>query len=488
MAAPFVLTAQDSGTEQEPLTICAYENERPILSGGRRLAFSREAEGGHDMWVAPLPAGLPGEIVRELWIDGQRRKRARFPVTGYLKVESAPESAKDWRESVDHFHSHEGDLKAWPSAADAELVVMSHWVESRLPVKEVNEKGKIISFNKPTTNGLDPDDVYYLEGAMDFLTEPGEWCEDPSNKTIRYLPLPGEDPKMVEAIVPALQQVMRLEGDGRAGKFVEHVVFQRIGFAHAQWDLPDRDARGNPGPSGYHQADISVPGAVVGNGVRHCVFDRCSIEHVGGYGLELARGCQHNSILRCTIDDLGAGGIKIGETAIRSATPDQTFGNEISDCRITDGGCFYPSGVGAWFGQTYDNVLSHNEIANFYYTGISIGWTWGYGNSLPKNNVVENNHVHHIGTSRCSTHQAEKKGYIPMGRSLATWGAFIPLASSRGPSFAAIASTTSPASNTADGGSISMRGVRHPRREKSGLPYDAWRAAPALRQGEHFPQ
>ena len=82
---------------------------------------------------------------------------------------------------------------------------------------------------------------------------------------------------------------------------------------------------------------------------------------------------------------------------MRGAVPDQTFGNEISDCRITDGGCFYPSGVGAWFGQTYDNVLSHNEISNFYYTGISIGWTWGYGKSLPRNNVVENNHVHHIG-------------------------------------------------------------------------------------------
>jgi hypothetical protein len=397
LAAPFILTPEDSGTADEPLTICAYENERPVLSGGRRLAFAREPEGGHDVWVAPLPPGLPGHIVRELWADGHRRTRARFPVTGYLRVESSPESAKDWRHAVDSFHFHEGDLKAWPSAADAELVVMSHWVESRLPVKEIDEKEKVVSFNKKTTNGLDPGDVYFLEGAKDFLTEPGEWCQDPSSKTIRYLPLPGEDPKTVEAVVPALQQVMRLEGKSEAGRFVEHVVFRGIGFAHAQWDLPDRDAKGNPGPSGYDQADISVPGAVVGQGVRDCLFDACSLEHVGGYGLELARGCQHNKLIRCTIDDLGAGGIKIGETTMRGAIPDQTFGNEISDCRITDGGCFYPSGVGVWFGQTYDNVLSHNEIANFYYTGISIGWTWGYGKSLPKNNVVESNHVHHIG-------------------------------------------------------------------------------------------
>ena len=155
-----------------------------------------------------------------------------------------------------------------------------------------------------------------------------------------------------------------------------------------------------------------------------------AIEHVGGYGLELARGCQHNKISRCTIDDLGAGGIKIGETAMRGAFPDQTFGNEISDCRITDGGCFYPSGVGAWFGQTYDNVLSHNEISNFYYTGISIGWTWGYGKSLPRNNVRREQprspHRRQVGSIA-----AEK--WRPTARSSATWAAFTPWASSRAP-------------------------------------------------------
>ncbi len=87
----------------------------------------------------------------------------------------------------------------------------------------------------------------------------------------------------------------------------------------------------------------------------------------------------------------------MAKAGIREQAAEQTSGNEVSGCRIYDGGKMFASAIGIWIGQSPSNRLLHNLIHDFYYTGISIGWTWGYGPALATNNTVAFNHVHHIG-------------------------------------------------------------------------------------------
>jgi len=135
-------------------------------------------------------------------------------------------------------------------------------------------------------------------------------------------------------------------------------------------------------------------------GVKACAAPHSNAAHLPNGQLRLGTWTRRavESRLMCEFTDIGAGGIKIGETVIGTNASEIAHHNEISDCRIHDGGKMFPSAVGIWIGQSPNNRIVHNVIHDFYYTGISVGWTWGYNpQALATNNLVEFNHVHHIG-------------------------------------------------------------------------------------------
>ncbi|MEO6035459.1 MAG: right-handed parallel beta-helix repeat-containing protein [Verrucomicrobiota bacterium] len=404
---PLQISHELSGTREAPLLISAYSNEHPVLSAGQPISdWKRVAIDGRKLWsVAVTNPGDFKSSFHQLWVDGQRRIRARHPNTGYFQVAALPDATPNWEKGHTRFQFSGEDLKAWPSAHQGDIVAMTRWVESRLPITNIDEKEKIFASSKRSVFQLQPGDLYYVEGVFEVLDQPGEWFFDREQGLIYYQPMPGEILSGFNAVIPRLADCLHLDGQPELGQFVEHVEFRGLAFSHNEWFFPAKSGStkvpgstaAEPEVLGFPQAAFGVPGAVNAEGARNCSFENCQFVNLGSYGLQLGRGCQSNVVSACKFFDLAAGGIRIGETIIRTNAAELTHGNQVVDCDLHDGGKMFQSGEGIWIGQSFGNQIAHNSIFDFFYTGISIGWTWGYGPSLASNNVVEFNHVHHIG-------------------------------------------------------------------------------------------
>ncbi len=362
-----------------------------VFSAGQLISdWKPDTLNGHDCWSAYLPEVRLGIFeFRELWVNGVRATRARFPATGYLFTDHPPDKEVAWNQGQTWFGYKPGDLPD-ELPDEAEAIVMDRWEDSRLPILSVDAIHHHVNSTRRTVFQLNNNDPYFLEGAAQWLERPGEWYLDNHKGMLYYIPRAGETLEKATAIVPTHDRILDVN-------HVNKVTLRGLTFSHSEWNLPEQLPDQDPQPGGFGQAEIGVSAAVDLENCRGCRLEACKFQHLGNYALQLGGGCRDNMIDHCTFTDLGTGGIKIGLTKVVGGDSFETGGNTVTDCRISDGGHMFPSGIGIWVGQSFDNRILHNEISDLYYTAVSIGWTWGYGESPAHGNIVESNLIHHIG-------------------------------------------------------------------------------------------
>jgi hypothetical protein len=409
LSEPIVIKSEDLKNRNGKLIFRGMPGTEPIISGGIQILEWEKFERG--IWMAKISESfMPPENVRELFAGNKRATRARFPNEGYLRIKEAGADRRT------HFYFNTGDFPVPANVENIELVLLHDWSVSRIPVKEIDvSENKLtavdsIGAKNPAFFNLDhwePDPRYFLENAMEFLDADYEWFFDASQQTL-FLKLPGNlHPDMLEIFMPVSEGLIMLKG--KENRPIKNIHFEGITFRHSSWTVPGTGYCGvqachyDPRPQKGGWA--IVPAAVMAEWAEKCSFNNCNFENLGGSGLWFAIGCRNCSVTNSLFTDISGNGIKIGEGRDREidgkkwwkVAPEQVAsGNKIENCYISDCGKQFYGAVGIWCGLIAETTIRRNKIYNLPYTGISVGWMWSAVPTPCCNNLIEENHIHHI--------------------------------------------------------------------------------------------
>jgi Right handed beta helix region len=425
LTEPVILRPEDSF----PVTFQAAENEQPVFTRAIKLKNWQSCQvNGLDVICADLTELLDADYELEnFYVNRKRKKVATFPKNGEFYRPAKPdyEITNELFNGADHFRPATSDFNPeWEAPENICARIVYKWIDAVLPVKRYDEDSGNLYFTKIATFELDPEITEYrLENVREALLEPGEWYYDRKAQTIYYLPEDGQNIDNISAMVPGQGSLVRFEGDPKNKNYIEHINFAGLQFEFGGGGRPDVSLDYdfcNGKPSGIRnysirkkwqrkgldyakvasspQAAVNIPGVIFLHGAKHCRFSNCTMAHSSWYGLEVANGCENITVEHCDFYDLGGGGIKIGGGNSATETPlELTSRCIITDNHISHCGLDHYAAVGIILLNAFGCLVEHNHIHDLYYSGISCGWEWGYGDSVSRENRIGFNHIHDLG-------------------------------------------------------------------------------------------
>lgn len=440
---------RDSAAAGTKTTYGTYPGETVTISGGIEVkgwVLEEARSEGLCLWRTKV---TETEYTRHLYVDGKfapRPKSAIRKTSGWDTVKDGTMRFENLLKTVETFQgvkkvfagykTTNKEMASWRNPRDIEFVYDVGWTHSVCPVDEIIPDGDeaFIRMRMPCfkdcqiKGGVNIGLPNYMDNVFELMDEAGEWYFDRATKDLYYLAEAGTDINGLEIIIPRVERLLTLEGTLDAP--LRNITFENLDFCHTTWLRPGQlghaEVQSNlikDPEEDYisHSAYLTSLAAIQFDYTHSVEVVNCSFHHLGGGAVAMQNGAKANRVSGNHIYLVSGSGIQLGGFTFKDAH-EQDAGLTVTD-NVVDNNYLHEIGVehkgsiAIIAGYTERTVIRHNEISCAPYSGISVGWGWGYCDPgaderykyLPpvyyprfteptvcRNNRIEHNHIHHV--------------------------------------------------------------------------------------------
>lgn len=416
--------------EHYAVTLTSFGVRRRLIGGVAVTGWKRDVFQGVSCFSAVLPPKKDGTRweFTDLFVNGKRADLTRYPKTGTLDALDTENNLSTYFDSSKWFVAKKEDLAGVEGLSDAIVNFYQYWVDAHTPIESYDpETGKLIMeyasrMSMHTVYGKGENAGafhYYLTNVPGTFGEKNQWYLDRHAGIVYYIP---EDecvvPDAIEVYAPVIPHFFTISTEDFHISNLELMCTcgdyaSRVDYDHTTEEFcPNEEAA----YASDAQSVCWAPGSVIFENAARSSISDCYIHDVGIHGVEIKTGCHGIRVERNHIEDVCAGGIKIYGGAAGHAPETMTTGCILRDNIITRCGRRYAAGCGILVAHSGENEISGNHISHMDYSGISVGWVWGYAPSSTYGNRICNNHIHHVGQGKL----ADLGGIYLLGRQQGT--------------------------------------------------------------------
>ncbi len=360
-----VFGLQDSGSTDASITYAAYPDEKPVFSSGQEITNWKPLADD----ITGLPKAAKGKV--------QVADVADQFLTLYDKEGLLPRARSTGfiplkGSGRDRLDFPRDQLKNWASVTDLEIIVRPHhaWIVNILPVTSIDAEARIARTSVESTYVMNP--LHFLKETESCWFENSlEYLDEPGEWALNtqqgklYLWPRNESP----VFAPRLNELIRIEGEvdkeGPRDTPVEHLIFRGLTFQHGDRYQLAEDDAGLQHDWDFLDKDNTLLRL---RGTENCIIENCHFLHSGSGAIRIDLHGQETQIIGNHIEHMGGGGILV--CGYGPGTKDVNRNNLVSNNHIHHVGEIYWHSPGIFLWQSGENRVANNLIHHTNYTAL----------------------------------------------------------------------------------------------------------------------